>query len=94
MVDSDIRMLCDWKKCEVGELNVLEDHVHLVVSVPPKVSISNLMGVLNGAGSLGGTITLDGQNNPDAIFVFKSAGAFNIAALSKIICNYLAAQYP
>jgi len=22
MVDSDIRMLCDWKKCEVGELNV------------------------------------------------------------------------
>ncbi len=40
---------------------------------------------INGAGSLGGTITLDGQNNPDAIFVFKFAGAFNIAALSKII---------
>jgi hypothetical protein len=40
---------------------------------------------INGAGSLGGTITLDGQNNPDAIFVFKFAGAFNVAALSKII---------
>ncbi|MDI1317296.1 ice-binding family protein [Flavobacterium sp.] len=40
---------------------------------------------INGAGSLAGTITLDGQNNPDAIFVFKFAGAFNIAALSKII---------
>ena len=48
MVDSDIRMLCDWKKCEVGELNVLEDYVHLVVSVPPKGSIFNLMGVLKG----------------------------------------------
>ena len=38
-----------------------------------------------GAGSLGGTIKLDAQNNPDAIFVFKFAGAFSVAAQSKII---------
>lgn len=37
------------------------------------------------AGSLSGTITLDGQNNPDAIFVFKFAGAFSITAQSKVI---------
>lgn len=37
-----------WKKAEVMELNVQEDHVHLVVSVPPKVSISELMGFLKG----------------------------------------------
>ena len=48
LVDSDIRMLCEWKNSEVVELNVREDHIHLVVSVPPKVSISNLMGVLKG----------------------------------------------
>lgn len=48
LVDNDIRKLCEWKQCEVGELNVQEDHVHLVVSVPPKVSISNLMGMLKG----------------------------------------------
>ena len=48
LVDSDIRKLCEWKKCEVGELNVQEDHVHLVLSVPPKVSISSLMGILKG----------------------------------------------
>ncbi|MFM9824690.1 ice-binding family protein [Flavobacterium sp.] len=40
---------------------------------------------VNGAGSLSGTITLDAQNNPNSIFVFKFAGAFNVAALSKII---------
>jgi uncharacterized repeat protein (TIGR01451 family) len=40
---------------------------------------------INGAGSLAGTITLNGENNPNAIFVFKFAGAFNVAALSKII---------
>ena len=40
---------------------------------------------VNGAGSLGGTITLDAQNNPNAIFVFKFAGAFSVGAQSKII---------
>ncbi len=40
---------------------------------------------INGAGSLGGSITLDGQNEPDAIFVFKINGAFTVAAQSKVI---------
>ena len=48
LIERDIRLLCDWKRCEVQELNVREDHIHLLVSVPPKVSISKLMGVLKG----------------------------------------------
>lgn len=40
---------------------------------------------INGAGSLAGTIILDGQNNYNAIFVFKFAGAFAVAAQSKVI---------
>ena len=48
LVVSDINKLCEWKGCEVMELNVQEDHIHLLVSVPPKVSISYLMGVLKG----------------------------------------------
>lgn len=48
LVDHDIRMLCEWKECVVGELNVQDDHIHLLVSVPPKVSISKLMGTLKG----------------------------------------------
>ncbi len=48
LVEQDVRMLCQWKGCDVGELNVQEDHVHLLVSVPPKVSISKLMGTLKG----------------------------------------------
>lgn len=46
LVERDIRSLCEWKGCNVEELNVQDDHVHLLVSVPPKVSISKLMGVL------------------------------------------------
>lgn len=34
--------------CEVIELNVQPDHVHLVCFVPPKISISSLMGILKG----------------------------------------------
>ncbi len=48
LVEGDIRMLCDRKSGEVIELNVQVDHVHLVVSIPPKVSVSELMGTLKG----------------------------------------------
>jgi putative transposase len=48
MVDKDIRLLCEWKGCEIEELNVREDHVHLMVSIAPKVSVSELMGTLKG----------------------------------------------
>ena len=34
--------------CHVIELNIQKDHVHLLVKVPPKVAISELMGVLKG----------------------------------------------
>ena len=48
LVEGDIRMLCEWKGCEVEELNVQIDHIHLVVSIPPKVSVSVLLGTLKG----------------------------------------------
>ena len=48
LVESDIRMLCEWKRCEIMEMNVQTDHVHLVVSIPPKVSVSEFMGTMKG----------------------------------------------
>ena len=48
LLEEDIRMLCAWKEVEVLELSVQEDHVHLVCSIPPKVSVSQLMGFLKG----------------------------------------------
>jgi hypothetical protein len=41
-------VFCQQLGCEVVELNVQADHVHLLVKVPPKLSISGLMGVLKG----------------------------------------------
>ena len=43
-----IHVYCGRLSCEVIELNVQVDHVHLLVEVPPKVSISTLLGSLKG----------------------------------------------
>ncbi|WP_100913366.1 IS200/IS605 family transposase [Pseudoalteromonas spongiae] len=43
-----IHVYCKQLGCIVLELNVQVDHVHLVVKVPPKLSISQLMGALKG----------------------------------------------
>ena len=48
LVEKDIRMLCEWKGVEIMELNVQIDHIHVVCSIPPKVSVSGLMGTLKG----------------------------------------------
>ena len=38
--------------CEIVELNVQVDHVHLLIKVPPKVSVSALMGVMKGKSAI------------------------------------------
>ena len=48
LIEDDIRLLCEWKKCDIHEMSVQIDHIHIVLSVPPRVSISELMGVLKG----------------------------------------------
>src|SRR5262245_46135788 len=48
LVEHDIRVIAEWKDVEVMELNVQPDHIHMVCSIPPKVSISEFMGVLKG----------------------------------------------
>ncbi len=43
-----IRILSEQKGCKVLQLNVLLDHVHLVVMIPPKFSASEIIGMLKG----------------------------------------------
>ena len=48
MVEDKIRTISAWKEVEVIELNVQSDHVHLICSIPPKLSISSYMGIVKG----------------------------------------------
>lgn len=47
-VENLIRAFSHQLKCEIIELNVQIDHVHLLVMIPPKVSISNYMRAIKG----------------------------------------------
>ena len=47
-VERCIRAFSEQQGCSIIELNVQVDHVHLLVMVPPKVSISGFMGILKG----------------------------------------------
>ena len=47
-----ISTLCRYKGVEIIEGHMMPDHVHLVLSIPPKTSVSSFMGYLKGKSSL------------------------------------------
>ena len=47
-----IRELCQRKGVEIMEANACRDHIHMLVSIPPKLSVSAFMGYLKGKSSL------------------------------------------
>ena len=47
-----IKTLCEYKHVEIIEGAVCVDHIHLCVSIPPKMSFSNFMGYLKGKSAL------------------------------------------
>ena len=47
-----IRTLCRYKKVDIIEGTVKADHVHLCLSIPPKLSVSEFMGYLKGKSAL------------------------------------------
>ncbi len=47
-----IKQLCAWKKIEIVESNVQVDHIHLLLSIPPKYSVSEVVGFLKGKSAI------------------------------------------
>ena len=47
-----LRQLCEWKGVEILEAEVCPDHIHMLVSIPPKVAVSSFMGYLKGKSSV------------------------------------------
>ena len=47
-----LRTLCNWKKVKIVEAEVCPDHIHMLVEIPPKYSVSSFMGYLKGKSSL------------------------------------------
>ena len=47
-----LRELCKWKGVNIVNAEVCPDHVHMLVEIPPKISVSSFMGFLKGKSSL------------------------------------------
>ena len=47
-----LRVLCERKGVEIIEANACKDHIHMLVSIPPKLSVAQFMGYLKGKSSL------------------------------------------
>lgn len=47
-----LRRLCEQKGIEIIEAEICPDHIHMLVSIPPKYSVSSIMGYLKGKSSL------------------------------------------
>ena len=47
-----LRTLCEQKKVNIIEAEACPDHIHMLVSIPPKISVSSFMGYLKGKSAL------------------------------------------
>jgi putative transposase len=47
-----LRQLCEWKRVEILAGSVQIDHIHLVLSIPPKYAVSELVGFLKGKSAI------------------------------------------
>lgn len=47
-----LRQLCEWKNVEIIEAEVCPDHIHMLVAIPPKISVASFVGFLKGKSSL------------------------------------------
>ena len=47
-----LRMLCDRKGIKIIEAELCKDHIHMLVQIPPKYSVSDIVGYLKGKSSL------------------------------------------
>lgn len=43
-----LRKLCEMKEVEIVEAHAMPDHIHMLVRIPPKLSVSGFMGFLKG----------------------------------------------
>ena len=51
-IGATLRMLCERKGIEIIEAEICPDHVHMLIKIPPKMSVSSALGYLKGKSTL------------------------------------------
>ena len=70
-----LRQLCAYKGVEILEGHLMPDHVHMLVSIPPKLSVSQFMGYLKGKSALMILSRYGGSGDNDGACCFSSREA-------------------
>ena len=52
IVEYKLRQICAWYDVEIKEMNIQSDHIHMLISIPPKYSVSEMMGILKGKSAI------------------------------------------
>ena len=47
-----LRQLCQWKEVQILEAEICPDYIHMLLKIPPKISVAGFMGYLKGKSSL------------------------------------------
>ena len=90
-IQTIIKDLCKWKGVEIIEGNMMPDHIHLLLSIPPKYSVSNFMGYLKGKSAMmiferhGNLKYKFGNSNFWATGYYVSTVGLNTATIQKYI---------
>ncbi len=89
-----LRKLCEHKGVEIAESNTCKDHIHMLVSIPPKLSVAQFMGYLKGKSSL---MIFDRHANfkykyGNRQFLCKGYCVDNVGRNKKIIEEYIKNQ--
>lgn len=86
-----IKDLCKWKGIEIIEGKAMPDHIHILVKIPLKMSISNFMGYLKGKSAMmifarhGNLKYKFGNNNFWSTGYYVSTVGLNEATIAKYI---------
>lgn len=92
-LQDDIRLLCQYKGVKILEGHMMPDHVHLLVSIPPKLSVASFMGYLKGKSAL---MMFDqhanlkykfGNRHFGSVGYYVSTVGLNEATIRKYICD-------
>ena len=51
-VEEGVHAICGYMGCEITEMNIQSDYVHMVVMIPPKLAVSDVMGRLKGQSAM------------------------------------------
>ena len=89
-----LRELARQRESKIEEGHLMPDHVHMLISIPPKYSVSQVMGYLKGKSAISIARTYMGRGRNFAGYSFWARGYFvsTVGRDEAVVRNYIRKQ--